>query len=120
VLHQIRTGDTTFDVDLEGGAIVQHSYVDYSWIGELHLQARRTLNPSASVYGRAIGQLVGVNGDVEGRDRQYGGSAEAGIRLNGRAGVMELFAGVERRIDADPLDRQPHQWALAGFRLLSR
>jgi hypothetical protein len=33
---------------------------------------------------------------------------------------MELFAGVERRIDADPLDRQTHQWAIAGFRLLSR
>jgi hypothetical protein len=33
---------------------------------------------------------------------------------------MELFAGVERRVDADPLDRLPKEWALAGFRLVSR
>jgi hypothetical protein len=33
---------------------------------------------------------------------------------------MELFAGIEKRFDADPLDRQPQHWVLAGFRLLSR
>jgi hypothetical protein len=43
---------------------------------------------------------------------------EAGVRLNGRAGAIELFAGFERRIDADPLDRQTQQWAMAGFRLV--
>ena len=120
VLHQIKSGDTVIDLDLEGGKIVQHSYVDYSWIGELHVRATRSLNPYVSVYGRAIGQLVTVNGEVQGRERQLGGSAEIGIRLKGRGGVMELFAGAERRVDADPLDRQTHQWALAGFRLLSR
>jgi hypothetical protein len=120
VLHQIKAGETVFDIDLEGGAIVQHSYVDYSWIGELHLQARHPVHQHVEVYGRAFGQLIGVNGDVQGRERQRGGSVEAGLRLIGRGAAMELFAGIERRIDADPLDRQPHQWALAGFRLLSR
>jgi hypothetical protein len=120
ILHQIKAGDAVFDIDLEGGAIVQHSYVDYSWIGELHVRAMRPVNPHASVYGRAIGQWFGVNGEVQGRGRQVGASVEAGLRLKGRGGAMELFAGLERRVDADPLDRQPHHWALAGFRLLSR
>ena len=119
ILHQVHAGGATFDIDLEGGKVVQHSYVDYSWIGELHLQARRPITRAVAVYGRAVGQIVGVNGDVA-RDSQRGGSAEAGLRLKGRAGTMELFAGVERRVDADPLDRQPQTWALAGFRLLSR
>jgi len=34
--------------------------------------------------------------------------------------ALELFAGGERRLDADPLDRQAHSWGIAGFRLLSR
>jgi len=42
------------------------------------------------------------------------------VRVNGRGGAIELFAGVERRLDADPLDRLPQRWAVAGFRLLSR
>lgn len=120
VLHQLQVGKATFDVDLEGGKIVQHSYVDYSWIGELHLQARRPVNDRVAVYGRAAGQLFGVNGEVPDRGRQAGGFVEAGVRLRGGAGAMELFVAVERRVDADPLDRQPQQWGLAGFRLLSR
>ena len=46
--------------------------------------------------------------------------SRSGAAPDGRAGVLELFAGYERRIDADPLDFQPHNWALAGFRLLAR
>jgi hypothetical protein len=120
VLHRIDLGRTTVDLDLEGGRIVQHSYVDYSWIGELHAQVRHAVNEYVGVYGRGAGQWVGVNGEVPGRGRQAGAFAEAGLRLKGRGGVMELFVGVERRVDADPLDRLPRRWALAGFRLLSR
>jgi hypothetical protein len=42
-----------------------------------------------------------------------------GIRIGGRQGNMELFAGYAKVIDADPVDRQPAQWAFAGFRLLN-
>lgn len=120
VLHRIEAGKATVDLDLEGGRIVQHSFVDYSWIGELHAQVRRSVNEHVAVYGRAAGQWVGVNGDVQNRGRQAGGFGEVGLRLKGGAGVMELFVGLERRVDADPLDRLPQRWALAGFRLLSR
>jgi hypothetical protein len=118
-LKHLTFDTTTVDVDVEGGRIVQHSYVDYSWIGEAHLQVRHPINSVLAVYGRGMAQWVGVNGDAN-RGRQAGGFVEGGIRLKGGAATMELFAGWERRVDADPLDRQPQQWALAGFRLVSR
>jgi hypothetical protein len=34
--------------------------------------------------------------------------------------VLEVFAGYEKRVDADPLDRLSQRWALLGFRLLSK
>jgi hypothetical protein len=120
ILKRVEARETTIDVDVEGGKIVQHSYVDYDWTGELHLQARRPIDDRASVFGRATGQLIGTTGEVRDRERQLGVAVEAGLRIRGRAGALELFAGFERRADADPIDRQPQNWALAGFRLLSR
>jgi len=119
-LKHFNLGRGTVDIDLEGGRIVQHSYVDYQWMGELHLQARRPINDYVAVYGRGMAQWVGINGEVPGRGRQAGGFLEAGVRLKGTMATMELFAGVERRVDADPLDRLPRDWALAGFRIVSR
>jgi len=120
ILQQLKVGDLIVDADLEGGKIVQHSYADYDWIGELHLQVRKPLSDRVSAYGRAGGQWIGVTGEIVDRGRQVGGNAEVGLRVNGKAGALELFAGVERRVDADPLDRQPQDWAIAGFRLVSR
>jgi hypothetical protein len=57
---------------------------------------------------------------VANRTTQTGGLFEAGLRINGRGGIMELFVGAEKRVDAYPLDRQPEHWLLTGFRLLSR
>jgi hypothetical protein len=120
ILQQVKVGGTTIDADLEGGRIVQNSYVDYAWIGELHLQARRPVSDRLGAYARASGQWFGIDRTVANRGRQAGGLVELGLHLNGKAGAVEVFAGVERRVDADPLDRLPANWALAGFRLLSR
>ena len=38
----------------------------------------------------------------------------------GRGGVVELYLGYERRVDAYPFDRVPQHWGLAGLRLVSR
>ena len=120
VLYQVKTDKTRIDVDLEGGKVVERAFVDYDWIGELRVQAFRPVNGTAEVFGRGDAAWFGVTGEVPGRGRQFGGSLEGGVRLNGRAGALELFAGLERRVDAYPLDFQPQNWALAGFRLLSR
>jgi hypothetical protein len=120
ILHRVTIGTMTFDADLEGSRTIQHSYVDYTWLGELNLLVRRPLGPRAGLFAHGSGQVFAVDGSVPGRGTQTGGLVEAGVRVNGGAGALELFAGVEKRVDADPLDRQPQHWVLAGFRLLGR
>ena len=120
VLHRMAFAGATLDLDLDAGGIVQHSYVDYTWITEGHMLARRPLNDTVGAFAHVSGQLFGVDGTVPSRGSQYGGSIEAGVRIRGGAGAIELFAGIEKRVDADPLDRRPQHWGLAGFRLLSR
>jgi hypothetical protein len=120
VLHQVRAGTATVDFDLEGGKVTQHSYVDYTWIAEAHVQVRAPVTRQVTGFARASVQTFRVDGSVPRRESQTGAFVEGGVRLHGPGGTMELFAGLERRVDADPLDRQPHNWALAGFRLLSR
>ena len=120
LLHHADIGRATIDVALDAGVTVQHSYVDYTWISEGHLMARRPLSDTVGAFAHVSGQFFGVDGTVPGRGTQNGGSIEAGIRIRGGAAAMELFAGLEKRLDADPLDRQAQHWGLAGFRLLSR
>jgi hypothetical protein len=120
LLYQATAGTTTFDVAAEGGRVMAHSYVDYEWMGEANLQVRHPINSHAGVFAHGTGQVVTVDPLVAGRTRQGAGRIEAGIRLNGRGGVMEIYAGYEKRVDADVLDRLPQRWGIAGLRLLSR
>lgn len=119
-LHHVAARGTTLDIALEGGRVVQRSYVDYLWLAELNLLVRRPLNNYVGLFARGNGKLFAVDQAVVPRGTQSGGRIEAGIRLNGRGGVMEIFAGYEKRVDADPLDRLPVRWGVAGLRLLSR
>ncbi len=120
VLRRIETNGFTFDLRADGGAIVQHSYVDYSWTANADVMIRRAINSRAGVFVHGSGELFTVDGTVPDRGTQTGGRFEAGVRINGRGGALELFAGLEQRLDADPLDRQRHRFGIAGFRLLSR
>ena len=119
VLRRMTAGATTVDLAADAGRVLQHSYIDYSWIGQIDLSVRRQLSPRVEWFAHGSAQLVGVDPSLARRDNQRGGLVETGVRLGGRAGVIELFAGFERRVDADPLDRQPQKWGLAGFRLLN-
>ena len=69
--------------------------------------------------GRAFGETYGVNPTIAGRDAQHGGRLEGGVRISGQAAALELFAGYERVVDADPLGRQPGRWAFGGFRVVN-
>jgi hypothetical protein len=116
----VTAGSTTLDVAVEGGRVVQRSYVDYTWLGEANLLVRRPIASRVGVFAHGTGQLFAVDKAVVLRGTQAGGRIEAGIRLSGRGGVMEIFAGYEKRVDAFPLDRVPQRWGVAGLRLLSR
>jgi hypothetical protein len=120
LMHRVAFGRATFDADLDVARVIQHSFVDYTWIGQLGLQARGPIAPRAGLFARGFGQVFDTDGSVRDRGRQFGGMAEAGVRIDGGKAALEIFGGVERRIDAYPLERVPRQWALAGFRLISR
>ncbi len=120
VMRRLALGATTVDVDLEGGRAVQHSYVDYTWLGEMQVLVRHPINERVGIFAHGSGRAFAVNETVARRGAQAGGLVEAGVRLTGRAGALEIFAGYEKRVDGDPLDRVSQRWGLAGFRLLSR
>jgi hypothetical protein len=120
LMHRAAIETTSIEVDLEGGRAVQHSYVDYTWLGEAQVLVRHPINEQVGVFVHGIGQAFAVDETVAGRGAQGGALVEAGVRIAGRAGALEVFAGYEKRVDADPLDRQSQRWGLVGFRLLSR
>ena len=119
-LHRVAARGFTVDLRAEGGSIIQHSYVDYRWTADADVLLRRPIKPRLGLFVHLYGEIFGVDGSVPDRGTQHGGLVEAGLRIDGRGGALELFAGGERRLDADPLDRQAHSWGIAGFRLLSR
>jgi len=98
-------GQRHFDVQLVGGMILHEGKISEMKTGE-----GKTLVATLPVYLNAIA----------GRGMQRAGRLEAGVRFSGRAGGVELFAGFERRTDADPIDRAPQHWAFAGFRFVSQ
>ena len=98
---------------------VQQSFVDYSWEFDSELRADRLLRPGIGVLAAGGVRYVGVDGTAD-RGGQTGYRAEGGFRFEGSGAAVELFAGVERRIDPYPLEFGTATWMTAGFRLLSR
>jgi hypothetical protein len=119
LLRRFDIGTTSLDLDLDAGWAVQHSFVDYTWIGDARLLVKHQLSPRVGVFGTAGGSFFGVS-DLAARGTQTGGRVEGGVRLTGRGGVMELYLGYENRVDAYPFDRVPQHWGIAGLRLVSR
>ncbi len=119
-LRRLELGGVTVDARVDAGRVIQHSYMDYTWTGDADLVIRRTVNPRLGVFLHGYGEMFGVDGTLENRHTQKGGVVEAGVRINGRAGAIELFAGIERRVDADPIERLSKRWGIWGFRLLSK
>jgi hypothetical protein len=120
VLRREQVGVATVDVVAGLAKMTKHDNLDYLWTGNLDVLVRHPLNPHVGVFAHGRAEVYGVDVAMRNRGAQSGGQLEAGIRLPGRAGAVELFAGFERRVDADPLQLLPQSWGLAGFRLLSR
>jgi hypothetical protein len=118
-LRRATFGDVTLDVVADFGGVTQRSYVDYRWMGNAGVVVRRQLRERFGVYARGGTSLAGV-GPEYGRGTQAGALVEGGVRLGGGAGLGELFAGFERRFDADPFDMQAQRWLMIGFRVLRR
>lgn len=107
------------DLKAEAGHLTEKAYVDYTWMGKVDLTVRQQVNSVAGVYGRGYTDFYATDPDIAGRSTQRGARLEAGVRLRGKGGAMDLFAGWERMVDADLFDRQPRSWAFAGFRIVN-
>lgn len=106
---------------VDGGKITNRStFIDYTWTASCEALVRQSVTPRVGLFGRALGEFFLVDPTVAGRERQHGGRLEAGIRMAGESGALELFGGYARVIDADLLDRQAATWAFAGFRIANR
>jgi hypothetical protein len=119
LLRQLQRGKQTITLRLEGGPVIARAYVDYGAIGLFDATIRRPLSPRTALYGRVYADYYVTDPDVVGRSNQNGGRFEAGLRISGKGGGLDLFGGYEKVVDAYPLDRQPKQWAFAGFRLVN-
>jgi hypothetical protein len=97
---------------------VKRSFVDYS--SEIGAGVRLTVHAGglAYVFGGGDVTRVGVDPEIAGRTTQVGGRGEGGLRIARSGGAVELFLSLERRIDAEPLAREPRTWMMLGFRLL--
>ena len=119
-LRHVGDDALSLDVRVDIRKVIARAYDDYSWIDELDLTVRRRISPRNSLYARGYGELIQVDRSLANRGTQRGGKIEAGLKVQGRSGAMEFFAGGEQMIDADPLDRVPRRWGYIGFRLLGR
>jgi hypothetical protein len=119
VLRQVDIGTATLALRADGGPVIARAYVDYSWLVVGEALLRRPLTPHVGLLARAHTDIYGVDHAIAGRSRQQGGRLEAGVRLAGTRGALELFGGYERVVDAYPLGRQPMRWAFAGFRIVN-
>jgi hypothetical protein len=119
-LRRVQAGGAIADVAVGVGHFVQHSHVDYRWTANADVLIRRPISRRVGAFARATGETFLTDEAVFDRGSQAGGKLEAGVKITGPGGAIELFGGVERRVDADPLDPRARTWALAGFRFLSR
>jgi hypothetical protein len=117
--HGFLVGATYIETQGDLRWTVQRSFVDYEWELDVHVRADRLLRPGVGVLAAGDVRYLGTDAS-RGREGESGYRAEGGLRLEGSGAAVELFAGVERRIDPYPLEFDTATWFTAGFRLLSR
>jgi hypothetical protein len=115
----IEHGATYVEARLDLRGTVQRSYVDYEWELDSNARVRHRLSPRLEAVGGGSLRYLGVDGSRD-RGNQVGFRVDGGLGFDGRAGVLELFVAVERRIDPYQLEFATATWASVGMRLLSR
>jgi len=119
VQHDIAAGKTAIHLtgDVRGALLKNH--VDYNWEAGGDVRVAVPLRPALSFITSARLELLGVDGSQQ-RGTQTGSRAEAGVRLAGEKGAIELIVAAERRVDPYPLEFSTLNWVSAGFRFVSR
>ena len=112
---------TTVALVAAAGNVVTHVDVDYTWNLNFDVAISHPVKPRLDIYARGFGDAFGVDPAIKGRTQaQHSGRFEGGVRFNARGAALELFAGVEHRMDADLHDYLPITWGIMGFRLVNK
>lgn len=114
----------TWQVQGRAAAAVMTDAVDYT--GEFsanalyvrHSGGRADLVSRAAVLARTTD--AGGSFLTAPRSTQVGARGEAGVRVLGRRAVLEIVAGVERRVDAAALFPRGKTWAVLAARIMTR
>jgi len=114
---QYRDASIETRADLRG--VFMKSFVDYTWELDAGARSDVQVHPGVGLLLAGNVRRLGVDGS-QNRGDQTGFRVEGGVRLEGRAGAIELFVSAERRIDPFPMEFGTDRWVTAGFRLLSR
>jgi hypothetical protein len=116
--RQFASDSTAVDVSAGIGAIVQHASVDYAWTGELGARITHRLGRPLNLFADGSVAWFGIDETRSNRETQWSGRMEVGIRISGRAGDVEVFAGYVRRADAYPTEAGARRWPLVGIRIV--
>ncbi len=119
VHHDIAAWKTTIQLKGDLLGTVLKNNVDYNWETSGDVRVAVPLRPALSFITAARLELLGVDGTRQ-RGMQTGSRAEAGVRLAGEKGAIELIVAAERRVDPYPLEFSTLNWVSAGFRFVSR
>jgi hypothetical protein len=112
-------GRLTLRGQLDARGVVQKAFVDYRWELAGAVASGYEIHPHVAFIAASDLRVVGTDGSRD-RGTQVGARGEAGIRLEGGAGAVELFVAAERRVDPYPTQFYTDSWVTAGFRLRSR
>jgi hypothetical protein len=100
--------------------VYERSQVDYrASIGVQADGLRRVSQRWSALLAAAVG-IIPVDPAVAGRQAQTGFRFETGARVEGQVGALELYAAIERRVDADLQVPGARTWSMLGFRLVNR
>jgi len=72
VLKTAGLGSNTVAMELNFGRVVQHSFVDYRWVGDASVVVRRPVVRRASLYASGSGDVLGVDAALNARGTQAG------------------------------------------------
>src|SRR5439155_14840441 len=83
VIRRAEVSGFTIDGRVGGGAIVQHSFVDYQWTADADVTLRHAITPQVGAFVHGSAEVYAVDGSEPARGPQTGGRFEAGVRING-------------------------------------
>lgn len=118
--HVLTARGTKYWGHLDFSKVLQHSAVDYRWIGTLEFNLEHPWTPRTTLIAAANGSLMWIRPGPSSRSRQCGARGEAGILFGGDHGGMEFYLAYETRSDAYPPSQRHADWLEVGFKLIGR